>query len=63
MLDHFVGGVEGAAADDVGGAVAFDGDGVFADVFEPAGREVNSEGLFCRNRWKEYLHVFERAGA
>ena len=35
MLDHFVGGVEGAAADDVGRAVAFDADGVFADVFEP----------------------------
>jgi hypothetical protein len=35
VLDHFVGGVEGAAADDVGRAVAFDADGVFADVFEP----------------------------
>lgn len=35
MLDHFVGGVEGAAADDVGRPVAFDADGVLADVFEP----------------------------
>lgn len=35
MLDDFVGSVEGAAADNVGGAVAFDADGVFADVFEP----------------------------
>ena len=35
VLDHFVGGVEGAAADDVGRPVAFDADGVLADVFEP----------------------------
>ena len=35
VLDHFVRGVEGAAADDVGCAVALDADRVFADVFEP----------------------------
>ena len=35
VLDHFVRGVEGAAADDVGCAVAFDADRVFAHVFEP----------------------------
>lgn len=34
-LNHFVGSVEGATTDDVGFAVALDGDGVLADVFEP----------------------------
>ena len=32
---HFIAGVVGAAADDVGGAVALDGDGVLADGLEP----------------------------
>ena len=40
MLDDLVRGVVGAAADDVGGAVALDADGVFADVFEPDEFEV-----------------------
>ena len=35
VLDDLVRGVVGAAADDVGGAIALEGDGVFADVFEP----------------------------
>lgn len=38
VLDHFVGSVVGASADDPGlaaGLVVFDADGVFADVFEP----------------------------
>jgi hypothetical protein len=35
VLDHLVRGVEGAAAGDVGRAVALDADGVFADIFEP----------------------------
>jgi hypothetical protein len=35
VLNDLVGGVVGAAADDVGGPGAFDADGVFADVFEP----------------------------
>jgi hypothetical protein len=40
VLDHFVGGVVGSAADDVGGAVALETDGVFAHVFEPDVLEV-----------------------
>ncbi len=40
MLDDLVRGVVGAAADDVGGAVALEADGVFADVFEPDEFEV-----------------------
>ena len=38
VLDHLVGSVVGASADDPGlaaGLVVFDADGVFADVFEP----------------------------
>lgn len=35
VLDDLVRGVVGAAANDVGGAVALEADGVFADVFEP----------------------------
>jgi len=40
VLDDLVRGVVGAAADDVGGAVALEADGVFADVFEPDEFEV-----------------------
>lgn len=40
VLDDLVRGVVGAAADDVGGSVALEADGVFADVFEPDEFEV-----------------------
>jgi hypothetical protein len=40
VLNHFVGGVVGATTDDVGGAVALEGDGVLADVFKPDVLEV-----------------------
>jgi hypothetical protein len=40
VLNDLVGGVVGAATDDVGGTVAFEGDGIFADVFEPDVLEV-----------------------
>lgn len=53
VLDDLVGGGEGAAADDVGLAIALDGDGVLAHVLEPdvlevAGAEaVDALGLVC----------------